>query len=121
MLKITQKAFSLVELLIVIAILAVLLSVAVKNYFTMYRVSSKPLCISNLKTIDSAVEQWALDYGIQRGTVPDEAQKQEIYSYLKGEKALTCPGGGVYTFGAVGSREQISCSLADSEGHKLPE
>ncbi|MBI4974978.1 MAG: prepilin-type N-terminal cleavage/methylation domain-containing protein [Candidatus Omnitrophica bacterium] len=105
-----RKAFTLVEIMIVVAIVAIILAIALPNYLTSSETSKKTACINNLKTIDAAVDQWAIDY---------KQQEEDIYNYVKGGKPK-CPSGGTYTIYQVGVKPQVRCSL-ENEDHKLPE
>ena len=51
------KGFTLVEIMIVVAIIAILAAVAIPNFVTYRKTSQKNACISNLKSIQGAVEQ----------------------------------------------------------------
>ncbi len=115
----SRKAFTLVEIMIVVAIVAIILAVALPNYLKSGKTSAKNICISNLKQIDGAIEQWALDHDIAPGTYPSSQQEEEIYGYIK-EGKPKCTSGGEYTIHAIGSNPQVACSRED-EGHKLPE
>jgi hypothetical protein len=69
-------------------------------------------CINNLRQIDGAINQWALEKGKAKG---DKITEADITPYLVGRKMPTCPAGGKYTLGKVG--ESPTCSIA---GHALP-
>ena len=112
-----RRGFTLVEIMIVVAVLAILLSVAIPNYIKSGNTSSRNMCISNLRQIDSAMEQWAMDNGISAGTVPFGSQEDAIYDYVEGGKPA-CPAKGEYTLHAVSSNPQVTCSREDT-GHKL--
>lgn len=109
---------SLVEIMIVVAIVAAITAIAIPNYLKTGKKSTKVICINNLKQIDSAIGQWALDNDVRDGVVPSEAQEEVIYNYIKGGKP-ECPSKGVYSINALGSDPQVECSYAESEGHKL--
>lgn len=113
------KAFTLVEIMVVVAIIAIILAIALPNYLTSGTTSKKTACINNLKQIDAAVDQWAIDYNVSTGSLPNSQQEEEIYSYVKGGKP-NCPSGGTYTIYQVGVKPQVRCSL-ENEDHKLPE
>lgn len=68
-------------------------------------------CIANLKQLDGATQQWALENKLNAYTRVDA---NSIRVYLRGQQLPPCPGGGVYTFGAV--RDGPRCSIP---GHSL--
>jgi prepilin-type N-terminal cleavage/methylation domain-containing protein len=113
-----SRAFTIVEIMIVVAILAVLLSVALPNYLKSGKTSARNVCISNLKQIDSAVEQWSIDSNIPAGTYPSASQEDSIYVYIN-TGMPKCPSGGEYTIYKVGVPPQVRCSREEDEGHKL--
>ena len=115
----SHRAYTLVEIMIVVAIIAIFLAISLPGYVKASRSTAKNVCINNLKQIDGAMDQWALDNGIQVGTLPTEGQETEIYGYIKAGKPR-CPSGGEYTICRVNDRPQVKCSRVD-EGHNLPE
>lgn len=75
--------------------------------------SQKNTCLNNLRMIDAAKQQWALENG---KTATDVPKWEDIQPYLgRGRGTLRCPSGGEYTVGAVGIRP--TCSIP---GHELP-
>lgn len=72
-------------------------------------------CINNLRQIDAAKNQWALENGKKAGDTVTEA---DIKPYIKLDangNLPKCPSGGKYTIGKVG--ENPTCSIP---GHELP-
>jgi TolA-binding protein len=69
------------------------------------------VCINNLRMIDGAKLQWALENGKQEASVPT---RQDIAPYLSDGQIPRCPAAGRYTFGQVGTPP--ACSI---EGHML--
>jgi len=114
-----RKGYTLVEIMIVVAVLAILMSVAVPNYFKSGKASYKSVCISNLRQIDAAMEQWAMDNNIPAGTVLKSLQEESVYNYIDGGR-IDCPANGEYSMHAISSKPQVICSLED-EGHRLPD
>jgi outer membrane lipoprotein-sorting protein len=74
--------------------------------------SQRNACINNLRQIDGAKNQFALEKGKKVGDAVTEA---DIKLYIPGGKLPVCPAGGKYTIGKVG--ELPTCSIA---GHALP-
>jgi type II secretory pathway pseudopilin PulG len=64
--KSARKAFTLVE--IVVLIIGILLAIAVPNFVRARASSRQKACISNLRQIDSAKEQLAMDTRMAQGT-----------------------------------------------------
>lgn len=70
-------------------------------------------CINNLRQIDGAKEQWALENKKSAGYVPTPEDEVAISGYIKGGRP-SCPGGGKYSFNAID--KPPSCDLKDPFG-----
>ena len=64
----TAGGFTLVEIMIVVAIIGLLAAIAIPNFVNARATSQKNACISNLHQIDSAIQQWALENHAQDGS-----------------------------------------------------
>ena len=53
--------FTLVEIMIVVAIIGLLAAIAIPNFVKARTVSQANACINNLRQIDAAIQQWALE------------------------------------------------------------
>ncbi len=84
-----QGGFTLVEIMIVVAIIGLLASIAIPNFVKARTTAQMNACISNLRQIDGAVQQWALDTK-QADTATVTAA--DVLPYLK--NAVVCPSGG---------------------------
>jgi prepilin-type N-terminal cleavage/methylation domain-containing protein len=84
-----QGGFTLVEIMIVVAIIGLLASIAVPNFVKARTTAQMNACISNLRQIDGAIQQWALD--TKQGDTAS-VTAADILPYLK--NAVTCPSGG---------------------------
>ena len=113
MLWLNRKGFTLVEIMIVVAIIGLLAAIAIPNFVKARETAQANACINNMRQIESAKEQWALEKGKTTG---DAVTVAEAELYIKGGMP-TCPAGGAYTVGAVGT--DVVCSLA-AKGHVLP-
>ena len=91
-----------------------LVAIAVPNFVKARDMAQRNNCIMNLRQIDGAKEQWALEKNQQEGAQPTAA---DLDVYLHGGfSALKCPAKGTYTIGPVGKLP--TCSVS---GHELPE
>ncbi len=84
-----SAAFTLVEIMIVVAIIGMLATIAIPNYVKSRGDAQRATCINNLSQVDGAVQQWALEFKKDPGapvTYPD------ISVYLR--NAVVCPSGG---------------------------
>jgi competence protein ComGC len=106
----SSQSYANAVLLPAVAVPAMLAAIAIPNFVKARTVSQENACINNLRQIDAAKQQWALEKGKQSTDVPT---MEDLKPYLA--KIPHCPAGGTYTLNAVGQPPQ--CSITD---HKLP-
>jgi len=105
-----SQSYANTALLPAVAVPAMLSAIAIPNFVKARAVSQKNACINNLRQLDAAKQQWALEKGKFASDVPTQ---EDLLPYLR--KWPVCPQGGTYTINAVG--QPPTCSIPD---HRLP-
>ena len=81
--------FTLVEIMIVVAIIGLLAAIAIPNFVKARTTSQMNACINNLRQIDGAIQQWALE---QKKDPTAAVVETDVTPYLK--NSVVCPAGG---------------------------
>ena len=103
-----SKGFTLVEVMIVVLIIGILLSIAVPQWVRLRERSWARACQANLRQIEAAKEQFAMENNLSNGSSCTMADLWP--AYMKGSILPDCPAGGVYTVGNIGVEPTCSYS-----------
>lgn len=100
--------------LALIPIIGMMAAIAIPNFVKARSTAQMNMCISNLRQIDGAKQQWALE---NKKQTTDTPTAQELDTYLhRSFTTLKCPAGGVYTINAVGEKPACSIPQHDLSG-----
>ena len=116
-----KKGFTLVEIMIVVAIIGILIAIAIPGFLRARENSRGQACQENLTKIDGAKEQWALEFKHSNDTALDETFLDDLNifganGYVK--KKPKCPSSGTYTVSNIGT--DPSCYIGSSMGPFIP-
>src|SRR6266487_2089376 len=106
-----KSGFTLVEIMIVVAIIGLLAAIAIPNFIKARTQSQMNACINNLRQVDGAIQQWALE---NKAGATDPVTFANISGYLK--SSVLCPSAGAaatfatsYTIDTVSNKP--SCKI----------
>jgi prepilin-type N-terminal cleavage/methylation domain-containing protein len=105
-----RGGFTLVEIMIVVAIIALLAAIAVPNFLRSRRRAQATQVLQDLRMIDAAVDQYAIENNKSGGAAVNWT---DIRNYLKAGSRLETSGGvdiigNAFTINAVDTVPQVS-------------
>jgi len=114
-----HSAFTLVEVMIVISIIAILASFAVPSYLSYRKTAHAQACVRNMEQVKIACRTYLMNHG----TPTTDISVMQKPGGLLSETSTCCPIGGTYTieFDATKQDFTVSCSMADEGDHNVTE
>jgi len=94
-----------------VLLVPMMLAIAIPNFVKARETAQLNACINNLRMIDAAKQEWALENNKPSTDTPTQADLTRLKNsqYFKNGRFPTCPAGGTYTIGPVG--EAPTCSI----------
>lgn len=107
-----KRGFTLIEIMLVVGVIGMLCAIAIPAFVKARTSSQESVCISNLRQVHSAKEQWAMINNKPDGVSVDVNAVDE---FIKGSGSPECPSSGTYVYEDIGT--DPSCTKS---GHVLP-
>ncbi|MEI6515929.1 MAG: prepilin-type N-terminal cleavage/methylation domain-containing protein [bacterium] len=106
-----KQGFTLVEIMIVVAIIGLLAAIAIPSFMKARTSSQQNACINNLRQLESGKEQWAL---ANKKATGNDADLAGVLAYVKNPTSATnCPAGGTITLNVIGTNASCNATSAN--------
>jgi prepilin-type N-terminal cleavage/methylation domain-containing protein len=93
-----KTGFTLVEIMIVVAIIGLLAAIAIPNFVRARTTAQMNACINNLRQIDGAKQQWALEHQAVSTATMGDTDIQPYMGRGSGGTLPNCPADSSKTF-----------------------
>jgi competence protein ComGC len=117
----SRPAFGKLEIIVIVCLVTFFAWVGIPNFIRARATSSANPCINNLRQIDAAANQFALEKSKTNGEAINFPNDLTSYIKLNREgKIPGCPSGGIYTIKKVGDTPTCSLGTTVTPTHVLP-
>jgi prepilin-type N-terminal cleavage/methylation domain-containing protein len=123
-----SAGFTLVEIMIVVSIIGLLAAIAIPNFVRARSNAQANSCINNLRQIDGAKQQWALEFNRTGAATPAAADLAPFMGRGTGGSLINgpnpgdihCPANGTYTIGQVQVLPACNIGVSVIPSHVMP-
>ena len=116
----SRAGFTLVEIMIVVAIIGLLAAIAIPNFVKARKTAQGNACLNNLRQIDAAIQQYALENNLKD---TDTVNAEMVKVYMRNSEMPKCPAGKTdYIIpGSINEMPTVTCPnyVEGQPGHKL--
>jgi len=115
------SAFTVLEIFVLLFVVGLIVAIAIPNRVNQHRTGPANACINNLRIIDAAANQFALEHNLTNGdhiNFPNDLTPYWGRSFADG-KIPPCPSGGIYHVGRAGKTPTCSLGTNVTPAHVL--